>query len=98
MRSLLGWNNYLSRSSSTSLGVCHDEAMKPPTEMTEGPDFTRFTSALKHILTILKEEILRREAEKQQSFNSYYGVPLLNDGRLAGAVCHFDANPIFIDG
>ena len=29
---------------------------------TSGPGFSQFTSAMKHILTIPKEEILRREA------------------------------------
>ncbi len=42
--------------------------MKPHTE-TDGPGFAEFTSAMKHILTVPKEEILRREAAYKANAN-----------------------------
>ena len=43
--------------------------MKPHTNMKDIPGFDRFTSAMKHILTVPKEEILRREAEYKAKAN-----------------------------
>jgi GAF domain-containing protein len=34
---------------------------------------------------------------KQQSYQSYYGIPLINaDGKLLGTVCHFDHHPMHV--
>jgi hypothetical protein len=44
--------------------------MKPHTEQIEAYEgFTRFTSAMRHILTVPKEEILRREAAYKAKAN-----------------------------